>query len=103
MSMHREWHADAKKRLTTYARQGRSETKQAGQAWELVRQAANGRWNEYEVVPPALSQGRSLRFFEVGHLTVVLQVLDPVKIRVLAVGVAPVDIADLVNAAINVL
>jgi hypothetical protein len=103
MAMSREWQSKAKQEFIAYARRGRSETKEAARVWALVKEAANGRWKEFEQVDSSLARGNSLRFFEAGGLTVIVQVLDPVKIKVVAVGVAPLVFHHLVAEAVNVL
>lgn len=105
MTLRREWDAEAKRRLAAHARRGRVEGKEAARVYQLVKEAADGKWREFEQVDPVLSEGKQLRFFEAGRLMVVVQVLAPMTITVAAIGVDvdSVDFLQLVAAAVAAL
>lgn len=87
MTLSIEWHPLARQVLEEHARAGSSEAKEVGRVLKLVQLGAESRWSDFDVVDPALAAGKALRSFEVGSLVVIVQVLLPMKLRVVAVGV----------------
>ena len=102
MTLHIEWNIEVVEWLEAYAQCGYSKGKETARLFELVEEAAEGGWQGFDPVDPSLSQGKSLRFFEAGRLTVVVQVLPPVMITVAAVAADPVDFPSLVATAASV-
>lgn len=54
-------------------------------------QVAGGRWREFSVIDKALTQGKALRTFEAGSVVVIVQVMPPVALRVVEVGIDMTD------------
>lgn len=105
MTMDIEWHPDALQVVIQHAKKGISEAKQAGRSVETLKIGAQGGWTDFAQVSNGLTQGASLRFFQTGELTVIVQVMPPVKLRVAAVGVSvhPSQFPALVAQAVSVI
>lgn len=88
MTLSIEWHCQVGPILEAHAGLGIPEAKEVGRVVELLHEAAGGKWHEFGEIEVALTQGKSLRTFEAGSVVVIIQVLPPVNLRVVDVGIS---------------
>ncbi|WP_024892000.1 hypothetical protein [Luteimonas huabeiensis] len=81
-----EWHERALRDLEEYAQQGRAQAREVGRVWWLLDRAESAGWTRFDPVPPQLTEGKAMRWFEAGRLCVFLRVTPPI-VRVAAMGI----------------
>lgn len=85
------WHPDASTFLVNHAKVGPSEARAAGSVFAFVQEIANRKWSLLDSVDVQLTPGKQFRHFTLANLTTIVQVLNPVVLRVVAVGVVSQD------------
>lgn len=86
-----KWHPDTAGILKAHAGLGILQAKEVGRVIKLVQDAAGGGWRQFSVIDEALTQGKALRTFEAGSVVVIVQVMPPVALRVVEVGIDLTD------------
>lgn len=81
------WHPAAQGFLNSYSMTGIAKARRAGKILTIVPELAKGKWRDLDKVPRQMTPGKEFRYFCVGELTVVVQVLLLVELRVVAVDV----------------